>query len=107
MEWRQKIFGPMRISQEKIYKRYSFIRRVTFWTQFSIVLLVPLVGIMMYVFGGQGIAGKIIMAIGAVYLGAVVFTSFVLRRCPNCLSHFPGYVFDPKNCPYCGVELRL
>lgn len=106
MEWHQEVFGPMRISQEKIYKRYSFIRKVTFWTQLSIVLMLPLVGIMMYVFGDQGTLGKILMAIGAVYLGVTFFVIFVLRRCPNCLSHFPGYVFDPKKCPYCGVELR-
>lgn len=96
----------MRISQERIFKRYAFIRKVTFITYLSVILILPLVGISMYIFGEDGFIGKIIMAVGFIYLGLVVFVMFVLRRCPNCLCNFSQYVFDPKNCPYCGVQLR-
>lgn len=96
----------MRISQEKIFKRYAFIRSVTFITYLSVILILPLVGITMYLFGEKGFIGQIIMAVGFIYLGIVLFVIFVLRRCPNCLSQFSQVVIDPKNCPYCGVPLR-
>ncbi len=96
----------MRISQEKIFKRYAFIRKVSFITYLSVILILPLVAIAMYVFGDDGLIGKIVMAIGFAYLGLVLFVMFILRRCPNCLSNFSKYVIDPTNCPYCGVQLR-
>ncbi len=96
----------MRISQEKIFWRYAFIRKVSFVTYLSVILILPLVGIAMYVFGDEGFIGKIVMAVGFFYLGFVIFVMFVLRRCPSCLSNFSKYVIDPINCPYCGVQLR-
>lgn len=39
----------MRLSQDKIYRRYCVIRKITLWTELSILLALPLVGIMMYV----------------------------------------------------------
>ena len=96
----------MRISQEKIFQRYAFIRSISFITYFSVILFLPLVGITMYLFWEKGFIGQIIMLVGSIYLGFVLFVIFILRRCPNCLSQFSNYVIDPKNCPYCGVQLR-
>ena len=96
----------MRIAQEKIYKRYAVIRKVSFITYLSIILILPLVAILVLVFEDKGILGQIITTGVLIYLMIVGFVLFVLRRCPNCLSHFSRYVFDPKNCPYCGVKLR-
>lgn len=95
----------MRLSQDKIYRRYSVIRKITLWTELSVLLALPLVGIMMYVFRENEGIGKVVMTLGSIYLGLVVLVVFVIRRCPNCLSHLPGYVFDPKKCPYCGAKL--
>jgi len=59
-----------------------------------------------YAFGDKGILGKVLTIVGFVYAGFCIFVQMVLRRCPNCLHHFSRYVFDPRECPYCGVKLR-
>jgi len=96
----------MRISQDKIIRRYSIVRKVYFITLVSILLMLPLVGIGMLIFKDNGIIGKVVSVVGITYLIAVSFVLFIFRRCPNCLSLLSKYSFDPKVCPYCGVQLR-
>lgn len=96
----------MRISQEKIYKRYAFIRKVYFATFLSIILCLPLIAVGVYVFEDSGTFGRIYFILASVYLAFVAFVLIVLRRFPNCFSLLSRYSFDPKECPYCGVKLR-
>jgi len=50
----EKGLNMMKITQEKIFKRYTFIRSVTFVTYLSVILLLSLVGITLYLFREKG-----------------------------------------------------
>lgn len=96
----------MRLTQEKIFKRYKTIRKHTLIAQVITVTLLPLFGILMYLSKLETLLGGIILTFGIILIVYLLFVFFIFRRCPNCLSLFSKHVFDPKICPYCGVKLR-
>jgi protein-S-isoprenylcysteine O-methyltransferase Ste14 len=96
----------MRKTEEEIKQSYAKRRKwinVVWLLNFT---LLPLLGVLYLVFRESEVLSKVIMVSLGAYCAFAIFVMWIIWRCPGCHIVFSGYVFDPKECPYCGVKLR-
>lgn len=96
----------MKKSAEEIKRRYMRRRKwinVTWLLNFT---LLPLLGVLYLLFRDNVLLSKVLIAIIGTYCVYALTVMWVVWRCPSCHMTFSRYVFNPTECPYCGVKLR-